>query len=184
MMRTLFYNGTLLLPGGEEIGGSILAEDDVIAAVYGPGQNPLDAQCMVDLQGDFLAPGFIDVHVHGGGGGDFMDGTVDSFDKVLSLHLAHGTTALCPTTLTATLEELEQVFDTYRFMDQALKAALRPRLLGVHLEGPYIAPAMKGAQDDEFVRMPDDGSCIALLERAKDVLRIWTAAPEIGRAHV
>lgn len=182
MMRTLFYNGTLLLPGGEEIGGSILAEDDVIAAVYGPGQNPLDAQCMVDLQGDFLAPGFIDVHVHGGGGGDFMDGTADSFDKVLSLHLAHGTTALCPTTLTATLKELEQVFDTYRFMDQAPEAALRPRLLGVHLEGPYIAPAMKGAQDDEFMRMPDDGSCIALLERAKGVLRIWTAAPELPGA--
>lgn len=182
MSRVLFCGGTLVLPERLCPGGALLAEDGVIAALYEPGDALPQADETIDLQGDFLAPGFIDLHVHGGGGGDFMDGTAESFDAALSLHLAHGTTALCPTTLTATFGELAQVFAAYRAACAHPDAARRPRLLGIHLEGPYIAPVMKGAQDEAFIRVPADGSYRQLLEMANGALRIWTAAPELPGA--
>ena len=132
----------------------------------------------LDLSGHYVMPGFIDIHVHGGGGGDFMDGSKESFKKALNLHLEHGTTSLCPTTLTSSLSELYTSFDIYREVEREVHT----RLLGFHLEGPYVSPAQLGAQDSKYRRDPDDLSYKEILERGKDIISIWTVAPELPGA--
>lgn len=178
MKRIWLYNAELLCPDGQVYGGLTVEEGRIAAILPGDAQPVGDFE-KIDLQGAFLAPGFIDIHVHGGGGGDFMDGTPESFEAALSMHLAHGTTALCPTTLAAEFDELGRVFDLCRQFRQAPDAGTRPRILGAHLEGPYIAASMKGAQDEKYIRSPEDGSYRDILKRAGGMLRIWTVAPEL-----
>lgn len=138
---------------------------------------------IVDLQGRYLAPGFIDIHVHGGGGGDFMDAERGSWQQALSTHLQHGTTSLCPTTLTASMEEMETVFSLYREMEEEREQnSSRPRLLGLHMEGPYIAESMKGAQNADYIKLPEKGLTDWLLEKGAGSLRILTMAPELEGA--
>lgn len=186
-MRTVRYiNGCIITPWGCVERGTLITRGERIAIISEGGGTriPLEADETVDLEGDYLAPGFLDIHVHGGGGGDFMDGTQDSFRKAMETHLAHGTTGLCPTTLTATMEELKQVFGqsaAMRRLAENPKEGL-PGILGVHMEGPYIAESMKGAQDAEFIRDPRDGSFRQILEMAAGELKIWTAAPELPGA--
>lgn len=181
MKRILFCNAELLCPDSQRRGG-LLVEDGTIAAVLSPDL-PVEGDFeRVDLHGAYLAPGFIDIHVHGGGGGDFMDGTRESFAAALSTHLSHGTTALCPTTLAAAFSELEAVFTLCRELQNAPDAVFRPRILGAHLEGPYIAAVMKGAQDEEYIRLPTDESYNEILRLADGILRIWTTAPELPDA--
>lgn len=178
MERMLLYNAEMLCPDGQ-YHGSVLLEDGRIAGLFLGNVRPEGELPTVDLRGAYLAPGFIDLHVHGGGGGDFMDGTPESFRRALCMHLRHGTTALCPTTLAATLEEIGQVFAMCRQMRTAPEAARHPRILGAHLEGPYISTAMKGAQDAAYIRRPADGAYLDILRRADGALRIWTVAPEL-----
>ena len=138
---------------------------------------------IVDLQGRYLAPGFIDIHVHGGGGGGFMDAERGSWQQALSTHLQHGTTSLCPTTLTASMEEMETVFSLYREMEEEREQnPSRPRLLGLHMEGPYIAESMKGAQNADYIKVPEKGLTDWLLEKGAGALRILTMAPELEGA--
>ena len=107
---------------------------------------------IINCQGNYLSPGFIDTHCHGGGGADFMDGTVQDILIAARAHLKHGTTALCPTTLTCSDQELFRFFKSY----EAAKAVSEhmPHLLGIHLEGPYFSPAQAGAQPPEYLVCP------------------------------
>ncbi len=181
-MYTLFENGRMICPDGEVPGG-LLVEDGRIAALLPETGAPWRGEGeRIDLGGAYIAPGFIDIHVHGGGGGDFMDGTRESFEAALKTHLAHGTTALCPTTLTATFDELGQVFALCREMASAPDAYRLPRILGAHLEGPYIAASQAGAQDPAYIRAPQDGSFGEILRLSQGALRILTAAPELPGA--
>lgn len=101
----------------------------------------------------YVSAGFIDIHVHGGGGHDFMDGTPEAYHGASALHLRHGTTAMVPTTLAASKEELLRSFSVFeRCRDGFADGA---KLLGLHIEGPYIAKSQCGAQDPRFIREPD-----------------------------
>ena len=113
----------------------------------------LDDAIEIDAEGKYVAPGFIDIHVHGGGGYDFMDATETAFLKIAETHARYGTTAMLPTTLTSTKELLLQTLDAY---ERANKNNVHgAQLLGMHLEGPYIAMNQRGAQDPRFIREPD-----------------------------
>lgn len=136
----------------------------------------------VDGEGYYLAPGFVDLHVHGGGGSDFMDGTPEAFKAAAKSHMQHGTTAMAPTTLTASLDELCSVFDVLREVKASPEAAAMPELLGIHMEGPYVAPSQAGAQDPKYIRCPEDGSYKVLAEAAQGAILIWTVAPELPGA--
>lgn len=136
----------------------------------------------VDGKGEYCSAGFIDLHVHGGGGADFMDGTPDAFKTAVRAHMQHGTTSIAPTTLTAGLEELCRVFDIFREVKASPDAAELPELLGIHMEGPYVAPAMAGAQDPAYIRNPEDGSYKVLADAADGAILIWTVAPELAGA--
>ncbi len=108
---------------------------------------PQDAR-ILDATGLHILPGFIDLHVHGGGGYDFMDGTEEAFRAVLATHAAHGTTALCPTTLSAPLPKLLAFLQLY----ERLQGQSHPlHLLGVHLEGPFLSPRQAGAQSKDHL---------------------------------
>ena len=133
-----------------------------------------------DLQNRYLLPGFVDIHTHGAGGADFMDGTAEAFETALAMHLSHGTTSICPTTTTGAPAEMLAVFDAYR--EVKAKGGVRPTLLGVHLEGPYLSPAQKGAQDPRYLRDPDPAEVETILRAAQDDLLIWTVAPELPGA--
>ncbi len=130
-------------------------------------------------EGLYLSHGFVDIHLHGGGGADFMDGTEEAWRTAAALHLRHGTTCMTPTTLSATREELLRAFDIfYRCRADLGDGA---RLLGLHLEGPYFSPAQAGAQDPSQLRNPDPAECAEILERCPDILR-WSLAPELPGA--
>lgn len=133
-----------------------------------------------DYSGKFVAPGFIDIHVHGGGGHDFMDGTVDAFLGAARLHASHGTATLLPTTLTGTDEEL---FEAFEIFDKA-KAVDNDGayLAGFHLEGPYFSKEQKGAQDESYLKLPKKDHYAKILEKGKNKILRWSVAPELEGA--
>lgn len=133
----------------------------------------------IDLSGKYIAPGFIDIHLHGGGGADLMDGDVDSILKIAESHIRYGTTSFYPTTLTAKDEELFKLFDNLEIaMSQNDKGA---RIMGLHLEGPYLSDNQKGAQDERFLKEPIADHYKKIINSSDYIARV-TAAPEIPGA--
>lgn len=142
--------------------------------------NTLKGEHVIDAGGLYLSHGFIDSHVHGGGGHDFMDGTREAWHGAAALHLRHGTTGMVPTTLAAEKEELLAAFATYEACKQGFPDGAK--FIGIHVEGPYLAPAQSGAQDPAHIRMPDQKEYESLLAACPDIVR-WTIAPELPGAH-
>jgi N-acetylglucosamine-6-phosphate deacetylase len=174
-MPTLsFHNGTIILPDRLLGGGRVAVENGRIAAVE-TGGGPGD----VDLAGGYLAPGFVDLHVHGGDGSDFMDGTEAAFRAACRAHLRHGTTSLLPTTTVGSHEQLL----TFLGLCRQLKAdaADGARVLGAHFYGPYFAYAAKGAHPGAGVRDPVPAEYEQYLAFADSVVTA-TVAPELPGA--
>lgn len=132
-----------------------------------------------EAEGTYLMPGFVDIHVHGGGGYDFMDGTPEAVRGVCLAHARHGTTALLATTLAAREEETMAFLDAFR---QAKAEPAGTKLLGIHLEGPYFSAAQRGAQDPAYLRRPSKPQYLAILEAARGNVLRWSAAPELPGA--
>ncbi|ERJ58130.1 N-acetylglucosamine-6-phosphate deacetylase [Sphingobacterium paucimobilis] len=179
MGKLLLENGVLIFPHQILENGYLYIEDKKIIQI---GQGKLDVGSHVeriDVKGRYISPGFIDIHVHGGGGFDFMDGTVAAFLGVSETHVRFGTTALCPTTLTAEGEHIYTVLDVYKeAFPQNKKGSA---WLGMHLEGPYLAMAQRGAQDPKYIRDPDVEEYRRILAYSDDIVR-WSAAPELPGA--
>jgi N-acetylglucosamine-6-phosphate deacetylase len=131
----------------------------------------------IDAQNLYLAPGFIDLHIHGGQGFDFLDATAEGFAAAANFHLSGGTTALCPTAATATYEKFEAVLSHW----QEAQPLTRSRLLPLHLEGPHLAPGKAGAQDPSLMRAPTKADIEWVLARASAISQI-TVAPELPGA--
>ena len=174
MAKTWIGNGHIVLPQEVLEKGSLLMEDGRIVAVNEPC--PQDAE-VVDAKGGYILPGFIDIHVHGGGDSDFMDNEVGAFHAAARAHCAHGTTGIVPTTMTCADSLLEEVIDCF------LEAKKLPQdgaeLLGLHLEGPYFSAASKGAQPISEQRIPTREALESILKRAKGTILRWDAAPEL-----
>lgn len=171
-MRTAILHGRVITPFRVIEDGSVLVEDGRILSVQ-EGPAPA-ADDVFDAAGLFVSPGFIDLHTHGGGGFDYMDATPEAFLGAAKAHLRHGTTSLTPTTLSGSDEELFAVFACY----EAAKSAPSdgPNLLGLHLEGPYFAPAQAGAQDTKHLRFPDAAHVKSLLNASGSIVRVSAAA--------
>lgn len=137
---------------------------------------------VIDGGGLYLSPGFVDIHVHGGGGHDFMDATEDAVRGALAVHMAHGTTTVVPTTLCAEDDELSAVFDSVIRVKNSPGAEDLPRIPGVHLEGPFISPGQAGAQDPKYIKTPTPEAWRDVVARARGELLIWTVAPELPGA--
>lgn len=138
-----------------------------------------DFDLVIDAHNKYVSSGFIDIHTHGGGGHDFMDGTVDAFIGAAETHAKYGTTVLLPTTLTSTFEELMKTFSVYKeAVKQNTKGA---KFLGLHLEGPYFAYNQRGAQDPKYLRNPNPEEYNKIMESSDDIVR-WSLAPELPGA--
>ena len=179
MRKLKIINGRIITPGKIIEKGSVLVSDGLITAISDKKISS-KADVIVDAEGNFISPGFIDIHVHGGGGSDFMDGTIRDFLTIAETHLQYGTTALVPTTLTAEKENLLYILDIYRkAAKQNVKGA---QFLGMHIEGPYFAMSQKGAQDARYIRKPDKKEYSEIIKKAGDIIVRWSAAPELEGA--
>ncbi|WP_020602787.1 N-acetylglucosamine-6-phosphate deacetylase [Spirosoma spitsbergense] len=171
-------NGILITPYRLIRGGTLVIQDGLIVGVHEREVDVPDAT-ELDAGGRYIAPGFIDIHVHGGGGCDFMDGTEAAFLTIAELHARYGTTSLVPTTLTAEKEDLFKTLDAF---EQARRNNPRgANLLGMHLEGPYLAQSQRGAQDPRYIRNPDPREYEEILAYSSSIVR-WSAAPELPGA--
>jgi N-acetylglucosamine-6-phosphate deacetylase len=177
-MRLKIYNGQVITPNGIVKNGSLLVDDGKIVEV---SSGSIDAPDSVELdaEGKYISPGFIDIHIHGGGGHDFMDNTIESFLGVAELHVKHGTTAMLPTTLSCGKTDL---LETLRIYEEANKLNTKgSQFIGIHIEGPYFAMNQRGAQDPRYIHEPDPVEYIEILSTSKSIKR-WSAAPELRGA--
>ena len=165
----------------------VILEDQVLGegwvsfesgTITGIGQgNPVPTDENLDAQNLYLAPGFIDLHIHGGHGFDFLDARAEGFAAAATFHLSGGTTSLCPTAATASYERFESVLSQW----QQAQPLTRCRLLPVHLEGPHLAPGKAGAQDPSLMRPPTKADIQWVLARSSAISQI-TIAPELPGA--
>jgi N-acetylglucosamine-6-phosphate deacetylase len=171
-------NGKILTPYRIINNGTVLITGDTITAVCEGNMDAPDAR-VIDAEGKYIAPGFIDIHVHGGGGCDFMDGSKEGFLTIAKTHARYGTTAMVPTTLTAEKADLLDTLDIY---EQAnAENTEGAQFLGIHLEGPYFAMSQRGAQDPRYIRNPNPAEYKEVLAHSKHIKR-WSAAPELEGA--
>jgi N-acetylglucosamine-6-phosphate deacetylase len=170
-----FINGQVITPYQIKK-TNILIKNGKIKMV---GDQMISEAKTIDLSNCFLAPGFIDIHLHGGGGADLMDGDVDSIIKIAETHLKYGTTAMYPTTLTAKDKELFKLFENIGLAREKNKNGAR--IMGLHLEGPYLSANQKGAQDERYLKRPNKEHYRKIIESSKEIVRV-TSAPEIEGA--
>ena len=170
-----FENVALILAGGPPVPGCLRTEGSVIREIHlgtdaarRPGSEVLDGHRGI------LAPGFIDLHVHGARHRDAMEATAEAFATILDFHASGGTTGLALTSVAAPLPDLLRLL-------AAARAAKSSRLIGVHLEGPYFAPSKAGAHRPDLIRLPTAEETRALLEYA-DTITQMTLAPELSGA--
>ena len=174
-MNFKIYNANIITPYRIIPRGNLTIADGKIIGINNDLTGLVDVT-EIDAKGKYLSPGFIDLHVHGGGGYDFMDENVEAFLKIAEAHAKHGTTAMCPTSLSSSQQGLLKTLNIY---GKALKLNHNgASFLGMHLEGPYIAKTQAGAQDLRYIRNPDPEEYNEVLAHSKYIRR-WSAAPEL-----
>jgi N-acetylglucosamine-6-phosphate deacetylase len=177
----IFTNARLIFTDEVRDGLELVAHERKIMAIREQTQARGDE--VVDLAGNYLAPGFIDLHVHGALGRDSMEASAEAFRAICDFHARGGTTSLLLTTATAPLEQIVDVLKAVRDFTQRRARRSRPTgaIAGVHVEGPFISKAKCGAQREEFIQKPSPAGVQQLLEYA-DVIKRVTIAPELPGA--
>ena len=175
-MLTQIINGKILTPQGWLKEGSVILRDNKILEVTNCDLAVIGAE-LVDVKGMYVVPGFIDIHVHGGGGRDFQEGTEDAFREAVKAHSLRGTTSIFPTLSSSTVPMIERAVETCT----RLMAEKDSPILGLHLEGHYLNPNKAGAQLPERIKNPDPNEHIPIVETSHCLAR-WDAAPELPGA--
>jgi len=170
----IFTNARLIFPDGVRDGLELAVEEGKISAIR--EQTQARREEIIDLSGNYLSPGFIDLHVHGALGHDAMDASAAAFRAIRDFHTSGGTTSLLLTTTTAPIDRLAEVLGAVRDSRSSISA-----IVGVHVEGPFISKAKCGAQRAEFIQDPSPDRVQQLLEHS-DVIKRITIAPELPGA--
>jgi N-acetylglucosamine-6-phosphate deacetylase len=170
----IFTNARLIFPDGVRDGLELAVEGGKISAIR--EQTQARREEIIDLSGNYLSPGFIDLHVHGALGHDAMDASAAAFRAIRDFHATGGTTSLLLTTTTAPIDRLAEVLGAVRDSRSSISA-----IVGVHVEGPFISKAKCGAQRPEFIQDPSPDRVQQLLEHS-DVIKRITIAPELPGA--
>lgn len=179
MDKTIIISKNIITPDGI-LEGYIELKAGKISRVQKGSYNNKSNDKIIDVGESYVSPGFIDIHTHGGGGHDFMDGTVESIIEGVKKHLQHGTTTIVPTTLTSTIEELFVTIDNFKKAKNTMSKG--PNLLGLHLEGPYFSYEQRGAQDPRFLKDPDPDEYKRIIDYADGIVVRWTVAAELNGA--
>lgn len=169
--------GDIVTENGVLTDGALTIDDGKIVELM-PSPHSAD----FDASGCLILPGFVDLHIHGGGGADFMDGTPDAVRQVCRTHARFGTTSLLATTMTASRAVTDAAIAAVRQVVESGQNDDEARIVGIHLEGPYINVGKRGAQPEEFVRPPDVAEFMHWLERGGGLVKQITLAPEIAGA--
>lgn len=179
--KTAISNGIIVTPFQILEDKVIYIENGKIIAIgdkkdiFEPGETEV-----IDAGEGFIVPGFIDMHVHGGGGFDIMDGKYEAVQQVASAHSRFGTTAFLPTTMTM---GKDKIIESLKSVKKAfVKGTGAAEILGVHLEGPYINSERKGAQKKEDIKNPSIEEFLELNLASGDLIRLVTIAPEMPGA--
>lgn len=176
-MLTQIYNGKILTPHGWVNGGSVIIDGSKIIDIAAGSELRTDADRLIDAKGAYVLPGGIDIHVHGGGGRDFMETTPEAFLAAIDAHRRHGTTAIAPTLSSSTTQMITDACETC----QALMSDPMNGIIGLHLEGPYFNIKKAGGQMPEIIRKPNPDEYRGIVEKYSCIRR-WDAAPEIEGA--
>ncbi|MHC4593052.1 MAG: N-acetylglucosamine-6-phosphate deacetylase [Planctomycetota bacterium] len=175
-MRKAIIGGTLITPLEIHEEADVVIEDGTIVAV-GPGVAVGEIAETIEADGAIVAPGYVDVHVHGSAGHDTMDGTREAIEGMARFFVTRGVTAFCPTTLTQPAEDImTSVRTVAECMENGIEGGAEP--LGVHLEGPYIDAKKKGAQPEQHITTAADIDYEQLFSLGN--IKLITLAPEIA----
>ena len=172
-MLKQFVNGRILTPKGWLDGGSIVTDGNRIRCVSNIDLHVVGAE-IIDVNGGYIVPGGIDMHTHGGGGRDFIEGCEDAFREAVNAHLKHGTTSIYPTLSSSTIPTIEAACNVC----EKLMAEENSPVLGLHIEGSYINPKEAGAQNPVLIKAPVIYEYETLLSKYKCITR-WDEAPEL-----
>lgn len=179
----LFTNVNIILEEKIIHNGHLVEEGGIIRA-FGSGNGieryGAKAVHIIDGKGSYLSPGFVDIHTHGCGGHDYMDGTAEAFIEAAKTHMRFGATTILPTTLACTDKELYRALANFKEVG-AIKEGM-PHLPGLHLEGPYFSVKEKGAMPKRHLRLPDEKHYRPFIEAAEGAIRRWSLAPELDGA--
>ena len=169
-------NGRLVLPTSIVSDYAIIF-DQTIRAIVPAETIDVNEYEIIDAKGNLVAPGLVDIHIHGYVGEDASDGSEEGLKKMAAGIAKNGVTSWCPTTMTMHKDVILKAFDTARTV-KAEKECYGAKILGINCEGPFINPSKKGAQPEEFI-LPPDGDFI--VDNA-DILKLFTVAPEMEGA--
>ncbi|WP_433333425.1 N-acetylglucosamine-6-phosphate deacetylase [Spirillospora sp. CA-294931] len=170
---TTLVNARLVLPDRVARGGLRITADGRIGEIFAWNPPPGNDDVVLDLAGNYVVPGFVDIHVHGGAGASYQSGRAEDVRKAAGFHLAHGTTTTLASVVTGRPDELrDAVAGLARLCEDGVVA-------GIHLEGPYLAGTRCGAHDPDLLRAPDAGEFRRLVELGRGHLRMITLAPEL-----
>lgn len=157
--------------------GSVLIKEGKIVKI-----NPINLEDdnIIDAKGLYLSPGFIDVHIHGAGGYDTMDGTTDALNHISKVIMKHGTTSFLPTTMTVSIEEINKSLKAIKCLKDGESEGAN--VLGAHLEGPFISPNAIGAQNPKHLFKPSIENYKKMTKSCEDAVISITLAPEVPGA--
>ena len=175
-------SGDIVTPDGALRGGVLTVDDAGDIAEVGARRAAPARSGDIDASGLLVLPGFVDMHIHGGGGADFMHGTTEAARLVARTHARFGTTSLLATTLTASRDDTDRAVSAAREVIEAGPGEGEAHILGIHLEGPYICAARRGAQPLAFVRPPDTDELAHWIALSGQTVRQITLAPELAGA--
>lgn len=178
MEKIKLYNGKIITPHRTINGGCIIIEGGKILEVS-TADIPVENALEINAMGNYIAPGFIDLHVHGGGGHDFMDNEPEGYLAIAALHAKHGTTALMPTTLSSEHQDLMDTLSVYETANA--RNVNGAQFIGIHIEGPYFSMEQRGAQDPRYIRAPVPAEYQEIIASSRSIKR-WSAAPELTGA--
>ncbi len=169
-MISKIINGIIISEGKQIKNSSIYFSENEIIAIT---DRELPHDKVIDAKGNFVSAGFIDLHVHGGGGYDFMDGGVEPILKAADFHLKHGTTTIFPTSLACSTNVLKQFLSNLRVAREKFNT-----IEGAHLEGPYFSTNQCGAQNLDYIKSPPPDEYEDIINSFGDVISRWSFAPE------
>ena len=136
----------------------------------------LAGQDTLDASEYYVIPGLVDVHIHGAVGHDFCDGSREGLERITAYLKANGITSFCPTSMTLPADDLKQIFQSALGIPTD---AFHARIAGIHMEGPFISPAKKGAQKETYIVSPDIEAFQELNNSCEGLIRLVTIAPEL-----
>lgn len=169
--------GKIITPKGTLTGCSLLYDHKIREIIEDKCiNNHQEIDQIIEVNGHYISPGFIDIHIHGIDGNDVCDGKEEAIHQIAKSVTRHGVTSFLPTTMTLEMKVLEEILDTVRQAKSDQKEASgEATILGVHLEGPFINRELKGAQDGTYIVQPQ----MELVKKYKDIISLITLAPEV-----